>query len=159
MGQPRIRLVEYIDQCERTQRIETSQQLQEEKENSIPLVGIRSPFRLCTTTASALLGPTSTSLDVILPLSTLYSSGPRKLPTKYYPYPSLQNITSNFSPRNCCASKIRSSYLHSMYFPNAHQASSYNLLVENQQPRLDSNQWLRSFWLDPRLLLEVSHPV
>lgn len=46
-------------------------------------------------------------------------------------------------------------YLHLVYFPNAPQCPSYNLPVENERPRLDSNQRLRSFGLDLRLLLEV----
>ena len=56
-------------------------------------------------------------------------------------------------------SEIQSLISHSMCLPNAHQASSYNPFVENQQPILDPNQWFRSFWLDPYLLLEVSPTV
>ena len=43
-----------------------------------------------------------------------------------------------------------------MSLPNDPQASLNNLLVEIQWPRLEANQWLRSFMLDPRLLLEVT---
>ena len=43
-----------------------------------------------------------------------------------------------------------------MCFLNDPQASLNNLLVDIQRPRLEANQWLRSFLLDPRLLLEVT---
>ena len=44
-------------------------------------------------------------------------------------------------------------------FPNDPQASLNNLPVVIQCPRLEANQWLRSFLLDPRLLLEVTPTV
>ena len=66
---------------------------------------------------------------------------------------------SIFSYRTSTSEKIDltrvTKYLPLMCFSNAHR-SPYNLLVENERPRLDSNQWLRSSWLDRRLLQEVS---
>ena len=53
----------------------------------------------------------------------LVFSGLGKLLTGYYPCPSLQKITLNFSPSNCCASQIQSSDLYSMCLPNAPKGS------------------------------------
>lgn len=43
-----------------------------------------------------------------------------------------------------------------MCIPSDRQASLNNLLIDIQQPILEANQWLRSFLLDPHLLLEVT---
>ena len=43
-----------------------------------------------------------------------------------------------------------------MCFPNEPQASLNNILVDIQRDKLEANQWLRSFQLDPHLLLKVT---
>jgi len=120
-------------------------------------IEFRTPSKALHCHIVTLCGPTSTSLDLSLP-SLPFILQIWKTSSGNYPCPLLQEITSITSPTTVALLSLEIDLLisHSMCLPNAHQASSYNLLVENQQPKLDSNQWLRSFWLDPRLILEVS---
>lgn len=46
-----------------------------------------------------------------------------------------------------------------MCFSNDPQASLNNIFVGIQRPILEANQWLRSFLVDPCLLLEVTSTV
>ena len=108
-----------------------------------PPQGSKLPLRQRTLTS---LASALSLLDLSLPpLLSIPES--RENSNQNYPCHTLQKITSNSSSDNYYASEIQSFDLHSMCLPNAHQASSYNPSVENQQPKLDPNQWLRSFVL------------
>ena len=105
--------------------------------------------------ALPLRGPVSVALwTSFCPLSASYSP---EIPSSRFSLPlyckkSLQSI---FPLENFSLQKI--DFLDLLVcLPNDPQAPSYIFLLDNQQPRLNHNQMLRSFWLDPCLFLEVS---
>ena len=125
-------------------------------ETRFPQQEIRSSSRLCAATAWA---SASLSLDVVLSSLPCILWPSKRLLTRYYPCPSLQKITSKFFPAAALLQKIDLLILTRCVLQVPLKFFTYIFLLENQRPRLTSNQWLRSFWLDPRLFLEVTPTV
>ena len=93
-------------------------------------------------------------LLVSLWLSAVYLGSGEDSPTKLS-LPLTTQAHYRNSPGRCSASENQTFEL-SVCLPSDPQASLNNILVDIQRPRLEANQWLKSFMLDPRFLLEVT---
>jgi len=105
-----------------------------------------SPSWLCITLSTLC---TASLVCVFASLLSILGSGEDLLQPKLS-LPLFATTHNQNSHRSCFTSENRTSELCVCVFPNDPQASLNNLLVDIQRPRLEANQWLRSFLLDPR---------